>query len=307
MLVSGFTFIRNAVKLDYPVYEAITAVLPIVDEFIVNISRMPDEEDDGTKRLIEAIDSPKIRIVESIWNPNLCEGGYVYAQQTNIALFNCTGNWAVYVQCDEVVHENGLDSIYDAMKKYEGNSSVDALTLWQENFWGDFYTRFKVFPWINRRKCWIIKPHHFVLSRGDAANFTVHPKYKEKGRKLRVVQTDAHQFHYGSVRSLKALQANNINRQKYWSEKTINIDSLTEDMFYNSYPVESFEYYTGSHPEVMKERIKNHEIKIDLSSDAWSKKFTFKEKLKQNNLKLKFLINEKTKNHNDYILVGKHS
>ena len=37
MKVSGFTFVRNVVKYDYPVVESIRSILPVVDEFIVNV------------------------------------------------------------------------------------------------------------------------------------------------------------------------------------------------------------------------------------------------------------------------------
>jgi hypothetical protein len=44
MKVAGFTFIRNAVKNDYPVVEAITSILSICDEFVVALGN----SDDGT-------------------------------------------------------------------------------------------------------------------------------------------------------------------------------------------------------------------------------------------------------------------
>ena len=43
MKVAGFTFIRNAVKNDYPVAEAITSILPICDEFIVALGNCSDD------------------------------------------------------------------------------------------------------------------------------------------------------------------------------------------------------------------------------------------------------------------------
>jgi len=101
MRVAGFTFVQNAVRLDYPIVESIKSILPIVDEFVVNVGA----PDDGTLELVRGIESQKIRIVESLWNPNVTTGGYVFAQQTNIALFNCTGTWAVYLQSDELIHE----------------------------------------------------------------------------------------------------------------------------------------------------------------------------------------------------------
>ena len=308
MIVSGFTFIRNAVLLDYPAVEAISAVLPIVDEFIVNIGRMQGEEDDGTLEYIRSINSPKIRIIESIWNPHLTKGGYVYAQQSNVALFNCQGEWAVYVQCDEVIHEHDHDLLRDAMTQYRDNIRVDALTLWQENFWGDYKTRFCIPPWTGRRKCWVVKPHHFVLSRGDAANFTVHPKFKERGRKVHAVQTAARQFHYGSVRSLKALEANDNNRRRYWTNKQIDIERLTDEIYYSKHPCQFFSRYKGTHPSVMNKRINDHSINIDLDSTLWRTKLTWSEQRRIFKGWLKNHIKEPlSKYHSDYVLVGKHS
>ena len=59
MKVSGFSFIRNAIQYDFPIVEAVNSVLPIVDEFVVNVGR----SDDDTLGLIESIGSEKIRIV----------------------------------------------------------------------------------------------------------------------------------------------------------------------------------------------------------------------------------------------------
>ena len=43
MKVTGFTIIRNALKFDYPVVEAITSILPLCDEFIVAVGNSEDE------------------------------------------------------------------------------------------------------------------------------------------------------------------------------------------------------------------------------------------------------------------------
>ena len=81
MKVSGFTIARNAIKFDYPIVEAITSVLPLCDEFIVNVGKC----DDGTLELIQSINSPKIKIIESVWDDTLREGGKLLAVETNRA------------------------------------------------------------------------------------------------------------------------------------------------------------------------------------------------------------------------------
>jgi hypothetical protein len=59
MKVSGFTFVKNAVKYGYPVVESIKSILPIVDEFIVCLG----DSEDNTTELIKGINSPKIKII----------------------------------------------------------------------------------------------------------------------------------------------------------------------------------------------------------------------------------------------------
>ena len=59
MKVSGFTFVKNAVKYGYPVVESITSLLPIVDEMIVCLGDSEDE----TNELIGSIGSDKIKII----------------------------------------------------------------------------------------------------------------------------------------------------------------------------------------------------------------------------------------------------
>ena len=269
--ISGFTFARNTVRFDYPIVESIKSILPIVDEFVVNVG--PDE--DGTLDMIQSIGDPKIKIIQSQWNPNVNSGGYLYSQQTNIALFNCTGHWAFYLQADEVVHEDDLPLIMDYVDRYLEDDGVEGLTLWHLDFWGDYRTILNVYPYRGQRRCRLIKPHHFVLSRGDAAGFTVHPKYKEKGRKIRVLETGARLFHYGNVRSTGVLYAKSNNVQKYHSERPIEGNGLD---FYKHFPRQFVASYEGNHPRVMAERIRNHPISLDLSSPQWRTKLTPKEK-----------------------------
>ena len=54
MKVSGFTFVRDAAKYDYPVVESIRSILPVADKFIVNIG----QRNDGTLELIRSIGGP---------------------------------------------------------------------------------------------------------------------------------------------------------------------------------------------------------------------------------------------------------
>src|SRR5271170_7283364 len=106
MKVSGFTFLRNGQKLGYPFAASIRSVLPLVDEFVIALGPC----DDGTEKMLRENGDPKIRIIPTQWNERIQPGysvkAFVYAQQKSIALFNCTGDCALYLEADEVVHEN---------------------------------------------------------------------------------------------------------------------------------------------------------------------------------------------------------
>ena len=272
MKLSGFTFVRDAIRCEYPVVESISSILPIVDEFVVNIG-LPDI--DGTTNLIGSINNPKIKIIQSQWNPNLNTGGYVFAQQTNIALFNCMGKWAFYLQTDEVIHEDDHAIIMDYVDRYIDDDRIDGLALKQMNFWGDYRTVLSVYPKWERRRCWIVKPHRFILSAGDAARFTVHPKFKEHGRRLRAIETEARLFHYHGIKTKKGLESKYQSARQYWGEERLSVQEVD---FYQFHPRQFISEYKGSHPKVMEELIRQHTDTIDHSSPQWRTKLTPKEK-----------------------------
>ena len=136
MKVSGFSFIKNALKFDYPIIEAITSILPICDEFIVAVGK----SDDDTLAYIKSINSPKIKIIETVWDDSLREGGRVLADETNKAFraISEDSDWAFYIQGDEVIHEKYLDNIKAAMLKYKDDKAVDGLVFDHLNFYGSY-------------------------------------------------------------------------------------------------------------------------------------------------------------------------
>ena len=88
MKISGFTFIKNGQILGYPFLQSIQSILPIVDEFVVNVG----ESEDDTLGLVQSIKSEKIRIINSKWNDSLKDRGYVYGQQNKkCSRISCSG------------------------------------------------------------------------------------------------------------------------------------------------------------------------------------------------------------------------
>src|SRR5262249_31711441 len=133
MRISGFTFVRNAIDLYYPVVESITSILPICDEFVVAAG----DSTDGTTALLRGRNGPKIKIVETVWDRRRV-AGTSNAEQTNTALDACTGDWAVYVQADEVVHEDDLPVLVDRLHACRNDRRVEGLLFDYFHFYGDY-------------------------------------------------------------------------------------------------------------------------------------------------------------------------
>jgi len=111
--VSCFSFIRDGVHLGYPFVESIRSALPLCDEFVVAAGKSRDD----TLEQLRAMNEPKLRIIETTWNENMRSHGFVYGQQKMIAQYNCTGDWAFYLEGDEILHEQEIDTIRAAMQK----------------------------------------------------------------------------------------------------------------------------------------------------------------------------------------------
>jgi glycosyltransferase involved in cell wall biosynthesis len=269
--VSGFTFARNAVKLQYPIVESIRSILPIVDEFVIAVGAGEDD----TAGLIRSIGDAKIRIIESQWNPNLRDGGYVLAQQTNVALLNCTGEWAIYLQADEAIHERDHARLVELMTQYRADDRVEGMLLQRISFFGDYGTVLNVHPFLNDLACRIVKPHRFVLSRGDAAGFTVHPKYKERGHRIRVVDTGLDVFHYCDVRPPAVSAQFQDEKNKYWTDEAKPSD------YYQKVPRAFLAPFRGEHPASMRERIAAYDQPLDLASPRWRGALTASERRQQ--------------------------
>lgn len=265
MFISGFTFLRNAVRLDYPFVESIRSILPVCDEFVVALGPC----DDDTEAVLRSLHPGKMRIVPCAWNENVARGGYLFAQQANIGLFNCRGTWAFHLQADEVVHEDGLPELLETAHRHANNPRVDALALRQICFVGDYATSVTQPEHAAGNVVRIVKPHHFVLSRADSAGFTVHPKYKERGRKPRAVECDATLFHYVAVRSPEAMRNKRRAEAGLRGHGLFEIDAYEQETCYAETPRSFVGPFEGTHPAVMAERIERFPFSVDLDSPKW--------------------------------------
>jgi hypothetical protein len=259
MKVSGFTFVRNAVKFDYPVVESISSILPVVDEFIVSVG---DSEDD-TLQLIESISSPKIKIVHSVWDDSIRTGGKVLAVETDkaFAQISSDSDWAFYLQADEVVHEKYHETIIHKMKQHLENKEVEGLLFKYLHFYGTYDYVGDSRRWYNR-EIRIIRNDKSIRSYRDAQGF------RKNGRKLKVKLIDAYIYHYGWVKHPEFQQHKRENFEVLWSDQQKTNFKEENNTFFNYLnDADALKKFEETHPLVMQKRIasKNWDIPFDLS------------------------------------------
>lgn len=249
MYVSGFTFIRNAILYDYPIMEAITSILPVCDEVVVAVGR----SEDTTLDLIRGIDPGKVRIVETVWNDALREGGRVLAEETDKAFraISPAADWAFYIQGDEVVHEQDLPRIKAAMQRYKEVPAVDGLLFDYLHFYGSYDHVGASSQWYGR-EVRVVRNDPRIHSYRDAQGFR-----KEGNRKLDVVPIGARMHHYGWVKEPTAMQRKVENFNKYWhSDAWVETHVVKAERFDYDRSVSELKRFTGTHPAVMQERIR---------------------------------------------------
>lgn len=198
MKISGFSFIRNGTLLGYHFVESIRSVLPLCDEFVITVG----ESEDDTLEKIRAIGSPKIKIVETQWNEKMNVRGFVYAQQKMIAQYHCIGDWAFYLEGDEVVHEKDIPAIRACMQKHLDNPDVEAIAFNYHHFFGSPKWK-SVSPGWYRREPRIIR--NTIRTWAPDGLYWVVMTEQKRGRYPRAVVVDADIYHYGFVRSVSAM------------------------------------------------------------------------------------------------------
>lgn len=268
MIVAGFSFIRNAIKYDYPIVEAITSILPLCDYVVVAVG----QSEDDTLDLVKSIHPTKIKIIETVWDDSLRKGGEVLAIETNKA-FDAIGNdadWCFYIQGDEVLHEMYHNDIMQAMIKWKNDPVTEGLLLKYRHFYGSYDYIGTARGWY-RHEIRIIKNDKAIRSYKDAQGF------RKNGDKLKVRLIDAYMHHYGWVRPPQIQQLKQLNFNRLWhSDQEIQerIPDVTEFDYSNTDAVDRFE---GSHPAVMHPRIKA--LNWQFSFDPSERPLKLKEKI----------------------------
>lgn len=248
--ISGFSMIRNASLMGYPILESIRSILPLVDEFVIGVG----QSDDNTIELIKSIGSPKIKIFDSYWDPQKTKGGLILSEKTNEALDRCENDWCLYLQADEVIHEQDLVAIQQAVEKADSVPHVEGLLFRYLHFYGSYHVLATSRQWY-RNEIRVVRKSSGIRSHNDAQGFRVND------RKPWVLPANARIFHYGWVKPPKLMGQKSKLLNRLWHGNKFD-DAFQQFQYDKQY---GLRWYHGSHPAIMTEKIENQSWEFDPS------------------------------------------
>lgn len=256
MKISGFTFIKNGDKLYIPTKESILSILSICDEFVIALG--DNDADDATEDLIAEINSPKIKIVRTVWDTNKYPKNTEFAHQTDIAKSHCTGDWLFYLQCDEAIHEKDLATIKEACKKELDNKNIEGFLFKYLHFWGDYFHYHNSHVWY-KREIRIVRNLPEIHSWKDAQSFRKFETFdhtfedyqkKEGSHKLKVKELDVYVYHYGYARPpVYMTKKRKVSSTSYHGKSAKEASSVPD--LYDYGPLNKLSKFNGTHPKSM--------------------------------------------------------
>lgn len=254
MKISGFSMCRNADSLYYPFLESIKSALPLVDEFVVAVGI--GNPGDRTLDMIREINDPKIKVIETDWDLEAFPNGTVHAQQTDLAKSYCTGDWLLYLQADEVLHESDHGTIREACADFLDDNEVEGFLMDYIHFWGDYQHCQNSHAWYYK-EIRVIRNVSEIHSWQSAQSFRKIPDFdgrsyrlKKGTYKLNVVKINATIYHYGWVRPPDLMVQKMNELDKIHSHKVQRFDGTMNYGDLSELPV-----FKGTHPAVMKQKL----------------------------------------------------
>lgn len=237
MRIAGLTIVSNAVRLGFPIVPAIQSLLEVCDDVVVNVG----PADDGTLDLLATIRDRRLRTIRGRWD--LGEGNRVLSIETNRALAEVRGDWAIYLQADEVLHEADAPRLRESLAEARADAAIEGLLFDYLHFYGNFRRIATNRTWI-RREVRAVRPGTSVQSYRGAQGFRAHPG----GRRVRARRGGCRVFHYGWTRPIAAL---NVKREVDHALRHSRDGHPLPPPFPGCLPGEiGLVPYAGSHPAV---------------------------------------------------------
>ncbi len=257
MKVSGFTFIKNGLSLGYPFAEAIESIAPLCDEVVINVGFEDQEctKDDGTYEFLKKkFPEEKYKFLKSFWNPEVQKQGLILSEQTNIALDAITGDYGIYIQGDECLHEKDYAVIREGLNRLELNKNANGIVFNYHHFYGNTNI-VKVTKKTYRHEIRLVRNKVGIKSWLDAQGFR-----NQDDSKIKCIKIDANIYHYGWARQEQVMSKKTEAFTKLYHGK----DHQSEEFHYSR--IWGLRAFNGTHPTVMSHWIKENTNDIDILS-----------------------------------------
>jgi len=249
-LISGFTFVKSGLTLGYPIKESIESLEPLCDQVVITVGfDDPDlKTDDGTYQYLrDHFRHKKFLFQKSFWNPKMAAEGFLLAQQANCSLRECRGKYCQFLHADEVLHENELFKIHNAVIEMEKNPKIQGLLFNYKHFYGNCDT-IKHSADIYRREVRLIRNHIGTKALQNIQGFK-----GPNDEKLLCQSVDAQIFHYGLALKNEFLKLRNDHLKKL----------LPKYQAHNEYEhVWGLKEFIGSHPRSMQSWIEQNKNEL---------------------------------------------
>jgi hypothetical protein len=173
----------------------------------------------------------------------MADRGFVYAQQKMIAQYSCTGDWAFYLEGDEVVHEGELAAIRTSVERHHNNPAVEALVFDYRHFYGspDWIS---ISPGWYRRECRLIR--NTIRSYAPDGQYWLVTTQHKRGRNPQAALANAYIYHYGWIRRNEEMQKKLDQVSKYWGEAS------AAQITYSQFDRRALAPFTGTHPQAVQ-------------------------------------------------------
>jgi len=246
MRVSGLTLGYRALANGYPIVECTRCLLSFCDEVIANIGA----SDDGTREALAGLGDSRIRLVEEPWDLSLRKKGRLLSRETNRGMEKCTGDWIVYLQADEIIHENDVPLLLRQMEMYSSRPRVDGLSFRYLHFYGSpRFVQDNPLKWYTRAVR-AVKAGKGLVSVGDALKFR--RMVNGRASRVREVRSAVRVYHYGWARSPEIMLEKQKHLEKFWhDDETLEkkYSAMTAEKIYSD--TAHLAAFRGIHPAVM--------------------------------------------------------
>lgn len=137
--LTGVTLVKDGERLGYPFIPCIESMLDTCDEVIVNVGISTDNTGALVQQLVDK-NRERLHMRVSGWNMSNTGDGRELAKQANCMLpFVRANSWVLYLQADEMIHEEDVVSLRTYLDSLPSN--VTQVELLRTYFWKNLNTR----------------------------------------------------------------------------------------------------------------------------------------------------------------------